>query len=53
MVEEDSHNNIHKHETDIIEGVDGRTIIIEKNIIEDSDGKIIKSETDMFQLNKG
>lgn len=52
IVEEDKNKNIHRHETDIIEGADGKTIVIEKSILEDSKGNILKFETDMFELNK-
>jgi ATP-dependent protease Clp ATPase subunit len=45
-------NNIHQRETDVIEGTDGRTIVIEKSIVEDSRGNIIKTEVEKYEINQ-
>lgn len=43
---------MYRHETDIIEHENGKTIVIEKSIVKDKDGNVIKSETDMFEIKK-
>ena len=42
---------VHKHETDVIE-IEGKTTIIEKDIVEDEDHNVIHRETKVTQITK-